>query len=593
MPSSKTLVRQLFLPIALALFGALGAVGWFSLNSLEKFFYEKTRTDLQVRAELLLPQFTRLLNSKSANALQPVCQQFGATTRVRLTVVFADGKVLCDSVEDPARMDNHGSRVEIAQALRGQTGHAVRTGRSSGKPTMYVAVPVARGKEVLGAVRISLPLDTLDENLAGLSRPLTVAGLLLALFSGGMLYYFSRRVMLNVRQIKSGAQRLAEGDFSFRLPPSGISEFIGLSQALNNMAAQLDDRIRIVTEQRNEQQAILTSMVEGVFAVDPNETIIHMNQAAGRLFGINPNQAQDKPLQAVVRNTRLLEFVKQALVSRDLQETDIELGWEGQVRYLQTRGTVLRNTRNESIGAVFVLYDVTRLRKLETMRRDFVANVSHELKTPITSIKGFVETLLDGALESPEDTRRFLGIVSKQAERLNAIIEDLLSLSRIEQDSDTGAIVTEECRLRDVLVNAIGDCSPKAKEKAIVIDLQCDNGLIARVNPPLLEEAVVNLIDNAIKYSDSNKRVTVTAGEEQGKVTLQVKDEGKGIDQQYLPRLFERFYRVDKARSRQMGGTGLGLAIVKHIVQAHGGSVDVSSTPGSGSTFSIYLPENK
>ncbi len=590
---SKSLVRRQFIPVALILFLALGAVGWFSLNSLREFIFQQFRDDLQVRAELLRPQMGNLLKSLTPKELQKACLRFGASARARVTLVAKDGSVLCDSDEDPSRLDNHGSRPEIQQAFKGSFGYEVREGRHNKERTLFVAVPLLEKGRMVAVIRTSLPLSSFGKTVDNLAWPLSFAVLLFAMFAGMLLFFFSRGVVRHVGQVKSGAERFAEGDFSFRLPLTEIREFDGLSQALNNMAVQLDDRIRTITEQRNEQKAILTSMVEGVFAIDPDEIVIHLNQAAGRLFGINPELAQGKPLQAVVRNTQLLDFVKKALDSGDLLERDIELVWEGQIRYLQTRGTILRNTKNESIGAVFVLYDVTRLRKLETMRRDFVANVSHELKTPITSIKGFVETLLDGALESPEDTRRFLGIVSKQAERLNAIIEDLLSLSRIEQDSETREIVTQECRLREVLENAIGDCSPKANAKDIFLNLECDTKLLARVNPPLLEEAVVNLVDNAIKYSDPQKRVEIAAARNNGEVVIKVKDQGRGIDNQHLPRLFERFYRVDKARSRQMGGTGLGLAIVKHIAQAHGGTVAVESNPGTGSIFSIHLPDKK
>lgn len=591
---SKSLVRQLFLPVALVLFTALAGVVWYSFDSLQNFVYQQLQGDLQVRAELLRPQLGGLLKSAEPNKMQATCVRLGKSAGARITFVAIDGSVICDSREDPSRLTHHGSWPEIKQAMEGNSGHAVREDAFNNERSLFVAVPLVEYGQVAAVIRLSIPLNPIGKTADNLTWMILFPVLLFAVLTGVMLFYFSRRVVRQVEQVKSGAERFAEGDFSFRLPSTEISEFDGLSQALNGMAAQLDDRIRTITEQRNEQKAILTSMVEGVFAIDRNEMVIHLNQAAGRLFGTNPEHAQGKVLQEVVRNTQLLDFVKKALGSRDLLERDIELVWEGQVKFLQTRGTVLRNIRNESIGAVFVLYDVTRLRKLETMRRDFVANVSHELKTPITSIKGFVETLLDGgALESPEDTRRFLGIVLKQAERLNAIIEDLLSLSRIEQDSDTSAIVTQECRLREVLENAVTDCSPKAGDKDISIHLDCDSQLLAEVNPPLLEEAVVNLVDNAIKYSDPKKQVQITAGFENSEVVIRVQDQGRGIDPEHLPRLFERFYRVDKARSRQMGGTGLGLAIVKHIAQAHGGSVEVESRPGNGSVFSIHLPDKR
>jgi two-component system phosphate regulon sensor histidine kinase PhoR len=235
---------------------------------------------------------------------------------------------------------------------------------------------------------------------------------------------------------------------------------------------------------------------------------------------------------------------------------------------------------------------VTRLRRLENIRRDFVANVSHEIKTPITAIKGFVETLRDAAMTNGKDADRFLAIIQKHVDRLDAIIEDLLSLSRIEEDVETEEIVLEEGRIRDVLLTAIQVCQVKAAPKNIRVELSCSEDLKAKINPPLLEQAVVNLLDNAIKYSDADSEVQVEAKRADSKILINVRDQGCGIDKKHLSRLFERFYRVDNARSRKMGGTGLGLAIVKHITQAHGGHVTVDSTPEKGSTFSLHLPTN-
>ena len=252
---------------------------------------------------------------------------------------------------------------------------------------------------------------------------------------------------------------------------------------------------------------------------------------------------------------------------------------------------MLQDTGEKGIGALIVLNDVTRLRRLENTRREFVANVSHELKTPITSIKGFVETLLTQNIKDPEKTREFLEVVVKQTDRLNAIIEDLLSLSRIEQESESGRVEREEINLKEVLKNAIQNCDSKAYEQDVKIELVCEDKLITKVNSPLIEQAVINLINNALKYSSPKSRVEVKGLKADSKVDIQVRDWGCGISQDHLPRLFERFYRVDPARSRKLGGTGLGLAIVKHISQAHGGSVSVESIPDQGSTFSIHLPE--
>jgi len=331
-------------------------------------------------------------------------------------------------------------------------------------------------------------------------------------------------------------------------------------------------------------------MVESVVAVDTACRCISINQAAARLLGVGPEEAQGKDLHAIVNNLNLQRFVERALESDEPIEELIVLHETAKECYLHAHGTALRDGRGKRIGAVVVMNDITRLRRLERVRKDFVANVSHELKTPITSIKGFVETLLDGAMEDPADARRFLDIIARQAGRLNAIIDDLLTLSKLEQQTETMEISVKRENVRRTIDAAIGLCEIKSREKGVGIDVECDAGLTAQVNDPLLEQALVNLIDNAIKYSESGSRVAVSAISVDGEVRISVHDHGCGIEQKYLPRLFERFYRVDKARSRNLGGTGLGLAIVKHIVQAHRGRVTAESTPGKGSVFTIHLP---
>jgi two-component system phosphate regulon sensor histidine kinase PhoR len=281
--------------------------------------------------------------------------------------------------------------------------------------------------------------------------------------------------------------------------------------------------------------------------------------------------------------------VKNALTSQEPVEKDILLYTDVE-RIINAHGTLLRDADKHRVGALIVLNDITRLWRLENIRRDFVANVSHEIRTPITAVKGFVETLRDGSVKDPKDSKRFLGIIEKHVDRLEAIIEDLLSLSRIERGTEGEHIMLQGGRIRDVLLTAIQVCEAKAAPKNIRVELSCNEELKANINPALLEQAVVNLIDNAIKFSDNGSSVLVKAIQMNGQIGISIRDQGCGIEKKHLPRLFERFYRVDKARSRQMGGTGLGLAIVKHITQAHGGQVSVESIPGEGSTFSIHIP---
>jgi len=358
------------------------------------------------------------------------------------------------------------------------------------------------------------------------------------------------------------------------------------------MAVELRDRIETVIRQRNEIEAMLSSMVEGVIALDMEERLISINQAAGRMLGIQLRDMQGRSIQEVVRSTKLYQFVNDTLSSSEPGERDIPMASDGEL-IVNCHGTLLRDAAGKQIGALIVFNDVTRLRRLENIRREFVANVSHELKTPITAIKGFVETLRDGAVKNPRDADRFLAIIDKHVARLEAIVEDLLSLSRIEQGAEMGEIQKIDTRISEILRTAVQVCHIRADAKQIRIEISCPEEIRAKVDPPLIEQAVVNLLDNAIKYSEEGKGVQVDASQGDHEIIVSVRDQGCGIEKKHLGRLFERFYRVDKARSRQVGGTGLGLAITKHIVQAHAGRLTVESTPGKGSVFSIHLPINQ
>jgi two-component system phosphate regulon sensor histidine kinase PhoR len=303
------------------------------------------------------------------------------------------------------------------------------------------------------------------------------------------------------------------------------------------------------------------------------------------------SEAIGKPLSEAMRNLALAKFLSQVLDSDEAVEGEIVLkDAAGHERFIQARGTALLRAGGRKIGALLVLHDMTRLHLLETMRRDFVANVSHELKTPITSIKGFVETLREGALEDPSSARKFLEIIARQADRLNQIIDDLLMLSRIEREAQDPHVLRERGNLWGILHAAVDDCQRLLKQRKVQIALQCPKDLEVSMNGQLIEQAVVNLLDNAIKYSPTSSSIQLTALRQDEWTLVEVEDRGCGIGPEHLGRIFERFYRVDKARSREQGGTGLGLAIVKHIAQAHGGMVSVQSTLGKGSTFTIWLP---
>jgi two-component system phosphate regulon sensor histidine kinase PhoR len=586
----RRLLWQLFPTYLLIALAILLSVGAYVLVTLKDFYYRQMAADLEVRARLVESLVETPFLTGDPVVLEGLVNRLGEVSASRITLVDPAGSVLGDSHEDPARMDNHAERPEVREALMGRTGQALRFSQTLGENRMYLAVPVEAKGAILGVVRVSLSMEFIDKKLLSIKGRLALGGGALALLVAIVSWWVSRRISRPLEEMKLGAARFAKGDLDQPVTVAGALEVSALAESLNQMASQLDERIGTITAQRNEREAILYSMVEGVLAVDAGERVLSMNQAAAELFGMEPQASLGKSVLEVVRNPDLQRFVKKTLSCKGVLESDILMKGADQERYLQTRGTQLRGAGGEAVGAVLVMNDVTRMRQLESVRRDFAANVSHELKTPITSIKGFVETLEAGAIDQPEDARRFLAIVSKQVDRLHAIIEDLLCLSKVEQGAGRGEVPFREVALRDVLEAAIQACSAKAGEKNVQVVLSCAGNLMARVSPPLLEQAVVNLVDNAIKYGGPESRVDVEATADLFEILIRVRDAGRGIEPVHWPRLFERFYRIDEARSRELGGTGLGLAIVKHIAQAHGGSVEVTSEIGKGSVFTLHLP---
>ena len=585
----KRLVRQLLVIHLAIVLAVLAAAGWFASRWVEETGVRGQFDRLAATARLVAsnvgPDF-----SASNVSLQATAGQIGRAMGVRITLVQTDGHVVFDTDEDAALLDNHADRPEIVAALAGDDGHSIRYSVSLARRMIYYAIPVRIDGRVVGIVRAASQASVTDAQLSSIR--LGILGLALALSVVAMVaaWYFVRRAIQPVANLATAAEKLAAGDLSAGLPAVEVEELVGLSDAILQLAHQVDERSRVLGRKGYEQQAVLASMVEGVLAVDLNECVISLNRAAAELIGSRQADVPGRSLQEVLRNADLRRFARRALESEEPIETDVILHGQGD-RILRIRGTALRDGAGRSVGAVIVLHDITHFRHLETLRQEFVANVSHELKTPIASIKGFVETLLDGALNQPDDAVRFLRIIARQADRLNSIIEDLLSLAKIEESEQASDLPVEEGALGPVLEAVLADCQSKAAERCIQIKLTCDPQLRAMINAPLLEQAIANLLDNALKYSEPDSIVWIEAERRNGEVVIVVSDEGCGIGHEHLPRVFERFYRVDKARSRKLGGTGLGLAIVKHIVQAHRGRITVVSTLGEGSTFTIFLPE--
>jgi two-component system phosphate regulon sensor histidine kinase PhoR len=588
----KRLIWQLYPSQLLIALAALLAFTWYGTSSIRSFQLSETAAGLEARAHLVAGSVLGYLGHDDLKGLEAFFREAGKKSATRLTVITLDGKILADSDEDPARMENHNDRPEIIAALSGKVVPSLRFSQTLQQNLMYVAIPLEDQGKSRGVLRAAIPVTAIDKALSAIYQKIIWGCVVAAVIAALVAWFIARRISRPLEQMKLGAERFARGDFAGRIREEGAEEVAGLARALNAMATQLDGRIQTIVSQHSQLQAVFSSMVEGVITVDTDERILEVNQSGAQLLNVDPEKIRGKSILLAVRNTHLQNFVKNALASASPMEGEFSsrMGAEGQEKYFYAHGARLQDSQGHITGALIVINDVTNLRRLESMRRDFVANVSHELKTPITSIEGFAETLLDGALDEPEDARRFVEIIGKQASRLHAIVEDLLALSRVEQEAKREEIVLQEHPIADVLQSAIQICSPRAEEENMAISLACAPTITAGINPALFEQAVVNLLDNAVKYSGKGSAIKVEAEKKEGVVLIRVCDNGVGIASQDISRIFERFYRVDKARSAKLGGTGLGLSIVKHIVQAHHGHVSVESSPGKGSIFTIHLP---
>ncbi|THB63458.1 MAG: HAMP domain-containing protein [Spirochaetaceae bacterium] len=418
---------------------------------------------------------------------------------------------------------------------------------------------------------------------------LAALGVLIVLIIGAGMQTASRALQRPLHALATAAQRFAAGDLQYRTSPDTHPVVADVAATMNQMASQLQSRIQTVVSQQQELEALFSSMAEGIIVLASDGTIARMNHIAANMFNANPEKDKGRPLLQVARNSMLDELINNTKKENTAKEKEIQLF--GPVpRTLSVHATCYQSQSRS--GILLVLHDITEIRRLETVRRDFVANVSHELKTPITSISGFIETIMDDPEMPQENLSNFLRIVSNQSQRLQAIIEDLLSLSRIEEHGRE--LPKSNVAVLPLMQDVIELCRHAAETQSIKVQLAHEGQDTIHANANLLEQALFNLLQNAIKYSPAGSQVIMkssTAGVgEDAEICFSVEDSGTGIPQKDIPRLFERFYRVDRARSRELGGTGLGLAIVKHIALAHNGRVSVQSTLGKGSRFEIHIP---
>jgi two-component system phosphate regulon sensor histidine kinase PhoR len=584
--------RHLYLLSAVLILASTAILGFALVGRLERHSLEQIEAGLRART-ILVREAVKGLAGKE---LQKQVEVMGTEIDTRITLIAADGTVLADSQEDPFHLDNHGGPPEVISVHAASTGSVGRFSDTLGLPMMYVALRVDDPHNNVAFVRTAVRLNRVETELAWYRRFVWSAAFLMAGITLVLELWPARRISRRLQELTRGAESIASGGYGHKVYAVGNDEIACLGRAFNSMSEHLEEQFTQLAEDRRQLRMILSGMVEGVVALNAEQRILFANDRAAQLLGFQGRSVVGRQLWEVARRTGLKEVVQQAL--DDPQPMQRELSWNGAA----TQRVTVHAARMEGPpprGAVLVLHDTTELRRLERMRQDFVANVSHELKTPLSIIKACIETLLDGAVEDPLHRGPFLQQIADQGDRLHLLILDLLSLARIEAGTElfelqavTPAPLVAAClerhRTRAETKRQLLETRPPSRDSSSSANKH--TGDAAWADPEAVQEILDNLVDNALKYTPEGGKIRVGWYMENGEICLQVEDSGIGIPEQDLPRIFERFYRVDKARSREMGGTGLGLSIVKHLAQAMHGNVSVTSELGKGTTFTVRLP---
>ncbi|HME94231.1 MAG TPA: ATP-binding protein [Methylomirabilota bacterium] len=595
----RTIRRSIALKLTLTLIGFVaisGAVaGLYLSRALQAFAVESLETRLGAVAAVAHEEAAAALRSGTPASMQELVGRIARSTGARVTLIAPDGRVLGESARglgDLAAMDNHADRPEVRAALAGRQGRDLRHSTTIAAPLLYVAVPVRVDGRLVGALRLALPVSAVTASYATLHQVMLAGGAVTLLVALGIGVFVAGRVTRPVVEMQSIARQMSEGSFLVRAPTGSTDEIGMLGRSLNVMAGRLREKIGDLGQEQAKVTAILDAMVEGVVAVDGQEHVLLMNEQARAMFALGSARGEGKPFLEVIRNADLHEIFRavhaggEAALQREIELTSPP-------RILGVNAVRLAASGDRSAagpGVVLVLHDVTALRQLERVRTEFVANVSHELRTPLTAIQGYLETLLSGALEERENARRFLEIALRHSERLGRLLNDLTDLSNIELGKV--ALRREPVRVDEVVASVVGIIAPRAARAKVDVTSHVPPDLPqVPADRDRLAQILINLVDNAVKYTPEGGSVTVTARRvAESTIETAVTDTGIGIPPADLPRITERFYRVDRARSRELGGTGLGLAIVKHLVMAHGGQLGIESEQERGTSVRFTLP---
>lgn len=592
--------RKVFLSYIILVVIGISITGYFSLQVAQRYYTREVNEKLENTARMIeyhltgdlsegnpidypdaASQYAKVLNQASAKAA------FGGKEYSRVTFVDYKGNVLGESDTNYTGMENHLERKEIQEALQGKTGMDIRTSKTLNTDFLYLAIPMEANQTI---IRVAMPLPQLNK----IGREILLysfIGILTGLVLTVLLAFkFSSSLTRPIDDLIFVLKEISSGNYSKRVEIKSRDELGTLALSFNAMAAQLEKIVSEMKDKNIKFDSIINSMTSGIIAVDNNFKVLLINSIASDIFGIKHGPGTvGINLVELVRNSRVNDLLKETIDKNTSLLKEVSVGSpENKVLRIYTNPIRPNITSALNSGGVAVIQDVTSIKKLEQIRTEFVSNVTHELKTPLTSIRGFIETLRSGASEDKEILGKFLEIIDIEAERLYMLINDILQLSEIETKQQDTNIATYD--LEPIIGEIVSILSGVAEKKDIQLTAQCDAGLKITANRDRIKQMLINLIDNGIKYNKSNGSVTVKAWKTEGKVIISVKDTGIGIASSHLPRIFERFYRVDKGRSRNMGGTGLGLSIVKHIVNLYNGDIKVDSEPGKGTEFIIQLP---
>jgi len=583
------LVSQIYRYFMVATLVCLAAVSVYLTTAIKHIYLERITDELAVRAELAADTLAPAGILPAADSVDSRCKELGKISGTRYTVILPNGKVIGDSRKPPAELDNHRTRPEVIQALSGTSGSAVRFSNTLGRNLVYVAIPIKHNNTPVAVMRAAIPVDTVTIAMRVIRTQILASLALAAVLFALLGFFISRLVTRPLDNVRAAAVKLADGDLCARAPVEGSYEIATLAGTLNDVATQLQSRITTIKTQQEELKAVFAGMHEGVIALDSQMRIIHINKSARRWLEIKKERCEGKLLSEASNRTGFIQLAKELINAQSPAGREFSISYsDGKERWFMITAAAFDHLTKS--GTVLVMNNITAIKQLEIMRKNFVADVSHELKTPLTAICGAVETIAASQEWRDSSGYRFINMLERHSARMQSLIEDLLTLASIEYDSERGAVRLTPMPLAGIISRIAALYRPAAGEHNITIEIDADTSICAAVNEPLLEQAVGNLLNNAIKYSGDGTAVTLRLRGGNADCSICVADNGKGIAAEHLPYLFQRFYRVDKARSRQAGGTGLGLAIAKHIALAHNGRISVKSRPGRGTLFTITLP---